>query len=281
MAQALNKTKRRITSVKNTKKLTEAMELVATVKLRKFKNILDKNQFYVNEINNIISNLFAHLNVDEEVPYIKSGKGKKDLVLVINSNFGLCAGYNANVINFVKRNVSKENSIIMQIGFKGEAYLQKDGYEVISDFIGVNDKLNYDEILKIGRSIISDFLSGKYHDIKVVYTKYVNSIRFEPAMLNLLPLSLEGTVGKYGIEPIYDPNDKTLIEELVPIAVVSSLYSKLIESQVSEQASRRNAMDSANDNAQEIIDKLTNEFNKARQAAITQEIIEVVSGKQS
>ena len=280
MAQALNKTKRRIASVSNTKKITEAMELVATVKLKKFRNVMERNQFYVKEMENVIFHLFGALDASEEIPYLKEGKGDKDLVVVINSNLGLCASYNSNVFNFVNSNILKESSIILPIGLKGELNYNKEGFEVISDYVRMNEKLDYDATTKLGRHLHSEFLKGKYRSIKVVYTKYVNSLRFEPTLITLFPIVNKEEKQDIGYAPIYDPNVKTLIEELVPIYLVSSLYQKLIESQVSEQASRRTAMENANDNADELIDKLTIEYNKARQAAITQEILEVVAGQQ-
>lgn len=279
MAQALNKTKRRIASVKSTKKITEAMELVATVKLKKFKNKMEANQFYVREIENIISHLFAVLESDEN-PYLKSGKGDKDLVVVINSNLGLCASYNSNVFNFVLQNLRKEENVLLTIGLKGELNYAKEGFELDKSYSSLNEKLEYSDVVKLGRFLHSEFMSGKYRSIKLVYTKYINSLRFEPTLVTLFPIVEESKETSVGYEPIYDPDVKTLIEELVPIWLTSSLYQKLIESTVSEQASRRTAMENANDNADELIDKLTIEFNKARQAAITQEILEVVSGQQ-
>ncbi len=280
MAQALNKTKRRIASVKSTKKITEAMELVATVKLKKFKNVMEKNQFFVKEMEKVISDLFAMLDASEEIPYLHNGKGEKDLVVVINSNLGLCASYNSNVFNFVTSNISKKESVLLTIGLKGETNYSKEGYQVISEFVSLNDKLDYDDVVKLGRFLHSEFIKGKYRQIKVIYTKYINSLRFEPTLYTLFPVKKEENKSNVGYAPIFDPNVKTLIEELMPIELTSSLYQKLIESQVSEQASRRTAMENANDNADELIDKLTIEFNKARQAAITQEIIEVVAGQQ-
>lgn len=280
MAQALNKTKRRISSVKSTKKITEAMELVATVKLKKYRSIMERNQFYVKEMESIISHLFAMLDENEEIPYLKNGKGKKDLIVVINSNLGLCASYNTNVFNFVTNHISKEDSILLPIGLKGEINFGNEGYETITNYINVSEKVNFDDVNKLAKILHSEFLQGKYRQIKIVYTKYINSLRFEPKLHTLFPLKEEGKKLTIGYEPIFDPNVKTLIEELVPIELTSSLYQKLIESQVSEQASRRTAMENANDNADELIDKLTVEFNKARQAAITQEINEVVAGQQ-
>ena len=279
MAQALNKTKRRIASVKSTKKITEAMELVATVKLKKFKNKMEANQFYVREIENIISHLFGVLQ-DDENPYLKEGKGEKNLVVVINSNLGLCASYNSNVFSFVGNNLDPKKDTLMTIGIKGELNYEKEGFEVVKDYSFINEKLDYLEVVKLGRFLHSEFVSGKYKTIKLLYTKYINSLRFEPTLITLFPLVEEDKKPSFGFEPIYDPNLKTLIDELVPIWLTSSLYQKLIESTVSEQASRRTAMENANDNADELIDKLTIEFNKARQAAITQEILEVVAGQQ-
>ena len=279
MAQALNKTKRRIASVKSTKKITEAMELVATVKLKKFKNKMEANQFYVREIEDIISHLFGVLS-DEENPYQKEGKGEKNLVVVINSNLGLCASYNSNVFNFVNSNLDKDKDELMTIGIKGELNYEKEGFKLNKEYASINEKLDYADVVKLGRFLHSEFVNGKYKTIKLVYTKYINSLRFEPTLVTLFPLNKEGEAPSFGYEPIYDPNLKTLIDELVPIYITSSLYQKLIESTVSEQASRRTAMENANDNADELIDKLTIEFNKARQAAITQEILEVVSGQQ-
>lgn len=279
MAQALNKTKRRIASVKSTKKITEAMELVATVKLKKFKNKMESNQFYVREIESIISHLFAVHDSDDN-PYLKEGKGDKNLVVVINSNLGLCASYNSNVYNFVKQNLNKENDVLLTIGLKGEINYAKEGFTLEKKYSAINEKLEYSDVIKLGRFFHSEFMSGKYKSVKLVYTKYINSLRFEPTLVNLFPIVEENKETSVGYEPIYDPDVKTLIEELVPIWLTSSLYQKLIESTVSEQASRRTAMENANDNADELIDKLTIEFNKARQAAITQEITEVVGGQQ-
>ena len=157
MAQALNKTKRRIASVKSTKKITEAMELVATVKLKKFKNKMEANQFYVREIESIISHLFGVLNDDENL-YIKEGKGDRNLVVVINSNLGLCASYNSNVFNFVEKNLNKDNDILMTIGIKGELNYERAGFELVKEYSSLNEKLDYLDVVKLGRYLHSEFM---------------------------------------------------------------------------------------------------------------------------
>ena len=277
MAQSLHKTKRRIASVNSTKKITKAMELVATVKLKRFKNVMLQNEAYASELVNIIHHLFEHIN-DEENPYLTKSKSDTDLYIVVSSNLGLCASYNNNIYNFVINNVKKETSKVIPIGFKGENFLRKEGYNLIDKFASINERLAYNEIRKLGEYITREFIKGNYRSIRLIYTHYVNSLKFIPEEMVIFPVQKVDAKAFIGYEPIYDPDAKTLIDELIPIYVSSSLYHKIIESQVSEQASRRTAMENANDNADEIIDKLTLEYNKARQAAITQEITEVVSG---
>ena len=277
MSQSLHKTKRRIASVNSTKKITKAMELVATVKLKRFKNLMIENEAYANELINIIHHLFAHVELEDN-PYIKESKSETDLYIVVSSNLGLCASYNNNIYSFVKNGVSKNNTVIIPIGYKGDNFFRKEGYSLNEDYVSLNESITYEEILKLGQFITKEFVNGNYRSVRLIYTHYVNSLKFVPEEITLFPINKVDGTANAGYEPIFDPDAKTLINELVPIYVVSTLYHKIIESQVSEQASRRTAMENANDNADEIIDKLTLEYNKARQTAITQEITEVVSG---
>lgn len=276
MAQSLHKTKRRIASVNSTKKITKAMELVATVKLKKFKDVMTRNSLYSDELINLIHTLFSSCEDSYDNKYIKEGKSEETLYVIVNSNLGLCASYNNDVYNFVINNVPKEHSVICTIGLKGENFYSKEGYKVIDEFTSLNEKLIYEDVLKFGNYLHNQFIANKYKRVELIYTKYVNSIKFIPTLITLFPIKNEEK--QFKLEPIFDPNISSLIESLVPIYVVSTIYQKFIESQVSEQASRRTAMENATDNADEIINNLTLEFNKARQAAITQEISEVVSG---
>ena len=277
MAQSLHKTKRRIASINSTKKITKAMELVATVKLKRFKNVMLQNEAYASELVNIIHHLFEHVEIEDN-PYLNESKSSIDLYIIVSSNLGLCASYNNNIISYVEKNVDKSTSKIIPIGYKGENYLRKEGYDLIDKYASINEHLEYSQIRKLGEYVTKEFLNGNYRSIKLIYTHYVNSLKFVPDEISIFPIHKVDQSSFIGYEPIYDPDAKTLIDELIPIYVASTLYHKIIESQVSEQASRRTAMENANDNADEIIDKLTLEYNKARQAAITQEINEVVSG---
>lgn len=277
---ALNKTKRRISSVNSTKKITKAMELVATVKLKRFKDVMQNNELYSEQIASLMTTLFDKLGEDDSSLYLNEKEAEKDLVIIVNSNLGLCAGYNNDVYHFVEENISKKDTIVIPIGIKGDNYYLKNGFEVDESYVTLNEKIVYEDVVKLSRYIHSSFLEGKFKSIKMVYTKYVNSIKFDPTLITIFPLSRSEGVNSFEFPPLFDPNVKTLIEELVPIYSASILYQKIIESQVSEQASRRTAMENATDNADELIDQLTLEYNKARQAAITQEINEVVAGQQ-
>ena len=278
MAGNLNKTKHRIASINSTKKITKAMELVSTVKLKKFKNVMLKNELYSNELKSLTCTLFSRLD-DEENKYTKLNDADKDLLIVVSSNLGLCAGYNNDIYHYVEQNFDKNEVVIIPIGMKGDSYFKKAGFVLNEEFVSLNEKINYLDITRLGKMVLSYFENKKYRSIKLVYTKYVNSIKFVPNTLSLFPLEIENVNDSTLIEPLYDPDLKTLIDNLVPLYVNINLYQKIVESQVCEQASRRNAMENATDNADELISTLTLEYNKARQAQITQEISEVIAGQ--
>ena len=281
MAANLNKTKRRIASINSTKKITKAMELVATVKLKRYKDVMLANGEYTSQMVHLMATLFSKLDEDESSVYLSEKKAPKDLIIVINSNLGLCASYNNDVYRFVEANISKNDSIIMPIGIKGDDYYKKNGYELYERFVNVNERIDYEEIVKLSRLIHNDFILSKFKSIKLVYTHYVNSIKFVPEIISIFPLQKLEAEESNAFPPLFDPNVKTLIEELVPIYTSSLLYHRIIESQVCEQGARRSAMENATDNADELIEELTLVYNKARQTAITQEITEVISGQQN
>ena len=278
MAGNLNKTKHRIASINSTKKITKAMELVSTVKLKKFKNVMLKNELYSNELKSLTCTLFSRLD-DEENKYTKLNDAEKDLIIVVSSNLGLCAGYNNDIYHYVEQNFDKNEVVIIPIGMKGDSYFKKNGFALNEEFVSLNEKINYLDITRLGKMVLSYFENKKYRSIKLVYTKYVNSIKFVTNTLSLFPLEIENVNDSTLIEPLYDPDLKTLIDNLVPLYVNINLYQKIVESQVCEQASRRNAMENATDNADELISTLTLEYNKARLAQITQEISEVIAGQ--
>ena len=278
MAQSLHKTKRRIASINSTKKITKAMELVSTVKLKKFRRFMENNEAFSNQVADLIQELFTR-KIDEEIVYLKKPKADKDLYVVLHSNFGLCGGYNNNIFNYVKQHVKKEDSVLYLVGTKGLHIYREEGYETNAEYVNSADQLSVTEVMKLGRKLNSLFVEGKYRSVHLIYTHYVNSLKFVPSDLELFPLVNEKRSDDYRYPPIFDTDIKTLIDELVPLYLNAVLFQKVVESIVSEQTARRTAMENASDNAEELIDQLTLEYNKARQAAITQEITESVSGQ--
>lgn len=281
MAQNLNKTKRRISSINATKKITKAMELVSTVKLRRYKNVMLENSLYTEEIVSLTNLLLSSIDNSEqdENVYLKSNDAELTLYIVVSSNLGLCAGFNNDVFHFVKNNVNKNNSLIIPIGIKGCEFLEREGYKIDDRFVKINEKLIYSSVSHLADFVRNAFINKEYREIKLIYTHYVNSIKFVPTSLTIFPLSRPNDVDELSYPPIYDPDPKELINQFIPLYTSALLYERLLESEVSEQASRRMAMENANDNADELIDKLTLEYNKARQATITQEISEVISSQ--
>ena len=279
MSVGLQATKRRIQSVTSTKKITKAMELVATAKLKTWKNTYERVQNYTNSMIQLAEDVFSKVT-DCESPFLQENKSDKDLYVVITSNLGLCAGYNYQVY-YLLDSLLKENDDVLMIGSKGISHYEGILKErLICPFDNNDIKLDYKSSNKIGKFIIKEFEDKKYRSVKLIYTTYVNSIAFLPKCLKLLPVTLNKDDSKHLTTEytIFEPSPQEIVNSIIPIYIKSTLYGKLIESQVSEQASRRTAMENASDNSQEIIDKLNIQYNKQRQAAITQDIVEIVGG---
>ena len=282
MSLGLNKTKRRIASIQSTQKITKAMEMVATVKLKRFRSAMEQGEAYAEGLREVMGELFLHDN-ETKTHYAKENEEVQgSLYIVITSSLGLCAGYNNNVFKYVEEHVDKEHDVIAPLGEKGKAHFAHDpSYAHVDlDFPNVDKTLDPKQINALCSEIKAQFNGRKVRKVVLVYTHYVNSISFVPAEETLLPLHITPTPreDESYCPPLFEPSAREQIHILLPYYLGARLNYKIAESQLSEQASRRNAMDNANDNADELLRKLTIEYNKARQTAITQEIVEVVSG---
>ena len=275
MSLGLQATKRRIQSVSSTKKITKAMELVATAKLKALKDKMQENMSYTASMIDIANDVFSSIEDCESV-FVKGNKSNKTLFIIVTSNLGLCASYNYEVFKVVDSLVNKDDKVIM-IGTKGYTHYNNLLNDIDDRFVDILAHINYQDIALLCNEIIAMYSKGEIGKIKLIYTKYVNSLTFTPETLQLLPVNMnkQKITKKY---TIMEPTPLDIIDALLPMYVKSVMYGKLIESVVSEQASRRTAMETATDNSQEIIDKLQILYNKERQAAITQEITEVVGG---
>jgi F-type H+-transporting ATPase subunit gamma len=274
MAMSLQQTKMRIRSVASTKKITKAMELVATSKLRKAKDLNTQITPYKNEVFEIIS-YCANNVTDKDYKYFKEKDSNKTLYVVVTSTLGLCGGYNINVEKFVT-NLLKENDELIVIGLKGINYFNSKGFKIISKYFelpGLNVKESMSN--EIAHDILKEFDLSHYKKVNMVYTKFINSLTFEPTLVQLLPISEVVDVPNISKELLLEPSPEEVLDNLIPFYLLTSIKALIFESMLSEQASRRTAMENATDNASELQDKLLLEFNKSRQAAITQEITEI------
>lgn len=276
MANSLSATKKRIASVNATKKITNAMKLVATAKLKTYKNRLGDSRGYVLELQRLLGDAMRSLEPGSHLDLNGFAAGEKTLYVVITSNMGLCGGYNLNIYKkFLP--LYRDGDDIEIIGEKGYAYLTFSGYRVLDRYSTALSAFDYSVARRLGRDLLERWKSRRYRSIVLIGTRFVNSLVFEPTALTLFPFAAAPGVGEPSTMEL-EPDAATIINRLIPQYVNSVCYSLLLNSLVSEQASRRNAMESATDNAEDLVDELRIEYNKARQAFITQEITEVVSG---
>ncbi len=282
MSLGLNKTKRRIASVKSTQKITKAMGMIASVKLKRCKDRFDASELYRGRVRELISKCFYYAkNPSKRFTQAKEG-AKGTLFIVITSNLGLCAGYNSNLLKYARTLIDPNNDGLLLVGEKGKHHFSRDEafQESIVNLSDIGLGASYRECFKFAFELMRIWEKARYEKIELIYTHYVNSLRFEPASARLLPISPEVELPDYEAycPPIIEPKAEQVLNRLLPYYLAGSFYNYLSESELSEQSARRMAMDNANDNADELLDKLTIEYNKARQTAITQEIVEVVSG---
>jgi len=302
--------KRRIGSIKNTAKITKAMELISTVKMKKAQDLANEKKEYINWILKVFMNINSSLS---DTQYFNTeNSSSKTLWIIVTSNKWLCWGYNINVMkkinDYIKESNDKvnsegrENPLVWKIDFislwkRWSQFIAKTGHKIVADFSeDFSDNINYDFSKSASRLIIEKFTSGEYDKVVVFYNYYVNTIRQIPVARDFLPLrdeSIEkyfstilGKDYKYTeddeiINYTIEPSVEELLEEVLPMLIDSMLYDILIESKASEHSSRMLAMKNAKDNANKYASKLQLQYNKARQAAITKEISEIVGWVES
>ena len=275
MSQEVTKIKKRISSVNGALKVTSAMKLVSTVKLQKWRNKMLSNREYANSLKEAADTVLAFAKKAKTPFNVVNEETDKNLYIVVSSTLGLCGSYNSNLFRLADVSLKEKDDAII-LGKKGMIHFEDGKFTKISDFEDYSSIASTGVINSITAFITSEYLKGKYHEIHLIYSEYKNSLVFVPRDLKILPLEkVETEVNGYG--PILEPDEKTLVEQLVPIYIKTVVFSKLLESEVCEQGARCNAMENATNNAKELLDELRIEFNKARQGAITQEITEIVS----
>lgn len=279
MSQEINKIKTRIKSVSGALKVTSAMKLVSTVKLKKWKNKMLANRTYTQEISDTTELILSYAKKCKTPFNQINENAKKNLYIVVSSTLGLCGSYNTNIFKLAESTINEEDDAII-LGNKGIIYF-KDAKFIKNNSFNNYSSINDSSIIReINNFIIDSYVKGEYKEVHIIYSQFKNALVFKPMDEMILPIkNVESQEIGYG--PILEPNENILINTLIPIYLKTVLYSKLLESEVCEQASRSNAMENATNNANELLDNLKLEFNKARQAAITQEIVEIVGASEA
>ena len=288
---SLDDLKKRISSVKSTQKITKAMKMVAAAKLRRAQENAEKGRPYSEKMNNIILNLSSSITDKENASKFLVGTGKKDvhLCVVITADRGLCGGFNTNICRKAKiyfEKILKEGKTlkIFTVGSKGHDQLKRIyGKHIIEkiNFKGIK-KITYKEADIIGQIIIKLFNESQFDVCKIFYNKFKNVISQIPQEQQIIPIkSEEENVKKSDNFYEFEPEENEILNNLLPRNISTQIYKAFLENAASEQGSRMTAMDNATRNAGELVEKLTITYNRSRQAAITKELIEIISGAES
>ena len=287
---SLDDLKKRIASVKSTQKITKAMKMVAAAKLRRAQESAEKGRPYSEKMNNVILNLSNGISDKENAPKLLSGTGgdKVHLCVVMTSDRGLCGGFNSNVIKKAKSYFSKilnegKELKIITVGSKGNDQLKRVFGEKIIENISFKESknANYFDADKVGKMVIEKFDAGEFDICTIFYNQFKNVITQIPQAQQIIPLNNEGEESSSEESYEFEPDEDEILSNLLPKNISTQIFKAMLENSASEQGSRMSAMDNATRNAGEMVDKLTIEYNRSRQAAITKELIEIISGAES
>ena len=288
---SLDDLKKRITSVKSTQKITKAMKMVAAAKLKRAQESAEKGRPYSEKINNVILNLSNGISDKETAPKLLSGTGKDKihLCVVMTSDRGLCGGFNSNIIKKAKTyfgEILKEGKElkIITVGLKGNDQLKRQyGNRIIENISFKNSKnANYFDAEKVGTIIIEKFEKEEFDICTIFYNQFKNVITQIPQAQRIIPLNTESAdENKLGDIYEFEPDEDEILNNLLPKNISTQIFKAMLENSASEQGARMSAMDNATRNAGEMVDKLTIQYNRSRQAAITKELIEIISGAES
>lgn len=272
--------KRRRDSIQSTEQITKAMKLVSTVKLQKSKSKAEASKPYFNLMYQTISSILGKSeNLDHK--YLRPGTSTKKAVVAITSNRGLAGGYNNNIVKLINSELSAGDTIVYAIGRKGRDGLQRKGYEIKADYSEVINGPLYRDAADLTLELLDGFARGEIGEIYLAYTSFKNTVTHIPKLIKLLPVEIEAggqTEGKAHALMTYEPEEEEVLDSIVPKYMSSLIYGALLEAVASENGARMTAMDNATSNAEEMIEALSLQYNRARQGAITQELTEIVAG---
>ncbi|MGB7316899.1 MAG: F0F1 ATP synthase subunit gamma [Planktotalea sp.] len=283
--------KNRIQSVKNTRKITKAMQMVAAAKLRRAQEAAEQSRPYTERFNAVMAGLAASVGGSDSAPKLLSGTGKDDvhLLVVMTSERGLCGGFNTNIAKKARAHADTllatgKTVKILTVGKKGRDSLKRDFGQYYVGHVDLSDvkRLGYSNAQDIASDVLARFDAAEFDVATLFYAKFVNVVTQVPTAQQIIPAAFEADEDA-GASTLYDyePSEEAILADLLPRGVATAIFSALLENAASEQGSRMSAMDNATRNAGEMIDKLTIQYNRSRQAVITNELIEIISGAEA
>jgi len=284
--------KNRIESVKSTRKITKAMQMVAAAKLRRAQESAEASRPYAERFNAVMAGLAASVGGSDSAPKLLRGTGSDDvhLLVVMTAERGLCGGFNANIAKLARAKAEElrgkgKTVKVLTVGKKGRDALKRDFGDLFVGHIDLSEvkRLGYSNAQDIAKDVLSRFDGGEFDVATIFYSKFVNVVTQIPSAQQIIPASFEdeATGDDSGAIFDYEPSEEAILADLLPKGVATAIFSALLENGASEQGARMSAMDNATRNAGEMIDKLTIQFNRSRQAVITNELIEIISGAEA
>ena len=282
--------KNRISSVKNTRKITKAMQMVAAAKLRRAQESAEQSRPYAERFMGVLSGLAASVGKSEGAPKLLRGTGEDQvhLLVVMTAERGLCGGFNSNIAKRARAHIAQLQEAgktvkILTVGKKGRDQLKRDFGDVFIDHVDLTEvkRVGYSDAQAIARDVVVRFDAGEFDVATLFYSKFVNVVTQVPTALQVIPAAFEEEAEADSMVYDYEPSEEAILSDLLPRGVATQIFSALLENGASEQGARMSAMDNATRNAGDMIDKLTIEFNRSRQAVITNELIEIISGAEA
>ena len=283
----LKETRNRITSIRSTMQITSAMKMVSAAKLKKATDAITQMRPYAEKLQEILENLTSGTEESSDGIYSAVRSEEKVLVVAVTSNRGLCGGFNSSItkecLSLVSGEYADKNLSFLCIGKKGGEFLANKGLNVARTEIEIFNDMSFENVANIAEQVMAEFVEGQYDKVILVYNQFRNAAVQDVQNEQFLPLvaSESENLSSNSIDYIYEPNKEDIVTELVPKSLKTQFYKAILDSIAGEHGARMTAMHKATDNAKDLADKLTLQYNKARQAAITTEILEIVGGAEA
>ena len=287
---SLKDLKNRIASVKSTRKITKAMQMVAAAKLRRAQEAAEASRPYTERFNAVLGGLASSVGDSGSAPKLLSGTGSDNvhLLMVMTAERGLCGGFNSSIAKLARQHANGliaagKTVKIVTVGKKGRDVIRRDLGQHFIDHVDMTEvkRVGYDDARSIAQNLLARFDSGEFDVATLFFSEFVNVVTQIPTAQQIIPAAYDSGGGESAAFYDYEPDEATILADLLPRGVATQIFAALLENGASEQGARMSAMDNATRNSGEMIDKLTIEFNRSRQAVITNELIEIISGAEA